>query len=115
MLNVSRIFSIRTSILFLRSWLIFTIILLNSFQVGCQSPLHLVLVGFYLVPLSGTCFSAISFFSNFLFSWSPSAGCRTVALLVSGVCPLVGEVGPGLVQASWCEGLVPALWWVELG
>ena len=27
----------------------------------------------------------------------------------------MGEVGPGLVQASWWEGLVPTPWWVELG
>ena len=50
LLYISCIFSVYASTLFLRFWIIFTIITLNSFQVDCLSPLHLVfLVSFYFV------------------------------------------------------------------
>ena len=39
---------------------------------------------------------------------------QAVVPLASRVCPLVGEVGPGFVQTSSWERLVPAHWWVEL-
>ena len=56
LLNISCIFSVCASILFLRSWIIFTIITSNS----CLFPFHLVvLLGFYFVSLSGTYFYAI--------------------------------------------------------
>ena len=67
LLEVSCIFSI----LFPRFWIIFTIIPLNSFQVDCLSPLHLVVfLGFYLFPSSGTYFYAV-ILSTFLCLWSP--------------------------------------------
>ena len=49
LLNISCIFLIFASILFLRSWILFTIIILNSFLEGYLSPLHLVVFwGFIL-------------------------------------------------------------------
>ena len=59
LVNISCIFSIFTSILFLRSWIMFTIIILKYFSgrlpvstsFGCFE-------GFYLVPSSGTKSSA---------------------------------------------------------
>ena len=55
LVNISWIFSIFASILFLRSWVIFTIIVLHSFPKICLSPLHLAVffLGFYLVPSFG--------------------------------------------------------------
>ena len=62
------------------------------FQVDCLSPLHLVvLLGFYLVPSSGTYSSAISFCLTFCDCDFRSSGCRVVVLLASAVCPLVDE------------------------
>ena len=46
-----------------RYWIIFTIITLKSFHIGCLSPLHLaVLLGFCLFPSSHSYFSAVSYF-----------------------------------------------------
>ena len=42
LVNFSCIFSIFASIVFLRSWIIFTIIILNYLLEGCLFPLHLV-------------------------------------------------------------------------
>ena len=59
LVNISYIFSIFASVLFLRSCIIFTIIILNFFLEGCPSPLYLVVfLGFYLV---------LSFFFLFFF------------------------------------------------
>ena len=87
------------------------------FQVDGLSPLHLfILLGFYLVPSSGTYSCAISFCLTFCDCGFCSAGCGVVVLLVSAVCPLVWmRLSKRLLQASWWEGLVPAHWWVELG
>ena len=64
------------------------------YQADCLSPLHLaVLLGFYLVPSSGTYFAAVSFCLNFSVCGLFFAGCRVVISLASGVCPLVAEVG----------------------
>ena len=76
----------------LRSWIIFTIITLNVFEFRDQlSPCHLVVLGFYLVLLSGTQFSAVSFCLTFCVCGLCSAGCGIVVPLTSGVCHLVGE------------------------
>uniref|UniRef100_A0A8C6BAV5 Uncharacterized protein n=1 Tax=Monodon monoceros TaxID=40151 RepID=A0A8C6BAV5_MONMO len=54
LLNISCIFSLFASILFPKSWIIFTTIIL-IFLDSCLSPLHLVVFrGFYFVPSSGT-------------------------------------------------------------
>ena len=51
LLNISCIILIHASILFLRFWIIFTIINLDFFQVGCLFPLQLFgCAGFYLAP-----------------------------------------------------------------
>ena len=71
LLYISCIFSIYASTLFLRFWIIFTIITLNSFQVDCLSPLHLIfLVSFYFV------FSFVKFFPVVSF-------CVTFCIVVS--------------------------------
>ena len=57
-------------ILFPRFLIIFTIITMNSFSIGCPSSLHLVvLTGFYLVPSSAT-FLCCLILSDFLCLWS---------------------------------------------
>ena len=83
--------------------------------------LHLiVLLGFYLFPLPGTYFSAISFCLTFCVCGLYSSGCSFVFPLGSGVFPLVGEVGPGVcagfLVGVWClptDGWswVLSLWW----
>ena len=84
LLNISCIFSICAFIIFLRSWIIFTIITLNL--VDCLSPLHLaVLFVSYLVPSSGTYSSAISFCLTFCDCGFCSTCCRFVVLLASAV------------------------------
>ena len=80
---------------FARSWIIFTIYSEFFFQVDCLSPLHLVvLVGFYLDPLSAIYFFVFSFCLNYCVCGLLFTGCRIVVPLASGVCPPVGEVGP---------------------
>ena len=49
-------------------------------------------------PSSGTHFSAV--LCCFCVCDLHTSGCRTVIPLTSGVCPLVGEAGPGLGQES---------------
>ena len=60
------------------------------FLVGCLSPLHLVVLGFYLVPPSGTCPSAVSFCLASCDCGFHSAGCSTV-VVASAMCSLVDE------------------------
>ena len=62
---VSKLF-ICNSILFSRFWIIFIIIILNSFSDSLCLPLWFGLVGFYHVPLPAEYFSA---FSSFLVCW----------------------------------------------
>ena len=90
------IFSICASILFLRYWIIFTIITLSSFfwWIGY---LHLVVfLGFYLVPSSGIYSSAVLSYLTFCDCSCHSPGCSGIVLLffffASSVCPLVHEV-----------------------
>ena len=52
---------------------------------------------------------AISFCQTFCVCGICSAGCRTIVLLVSGVCHLVSEVGPEVFQGFLVE-LVPDHW-----
>lgn len=68
----------------------------------------MVLLGFCLVPLSGTYFSAVSFCLAFSVSGLLSTGCAVV-------CLLVGAVDPGADARFLVAGTVPAHWWVELG
>ena len=72
-------------------------------------------VGFDLASLSATYFffrlilSYLLYIYGFLFT-----GCRVIVPLAFVVCPLITEVDLGICVASYWEGLVPALWWVEL-
>ena len=66
LVNISCIFSIFISILFPRSWIIFTIIILNYFSGRLHISTSLIaFLGFYLVPSSGT---KLSTFSSLLLS-----------------------------------------------
>ena len=61
-LYVTYCLSLCLSNLLLNSLNIFTIVPWTPYRVDCLSPLHLVLLlGFYLVPLFGRCFSVTSF------------------------------------------------------
>ena len=85
------------------------------FQVGYLSPLHLyVLLGFYLLPSSGTHSSASSFCSAFCAQGLLSADCRVIAPLACDFCLLVGEADPGVYVGFLVKELVPAQWWMEL-
>ena len=72
-------------------------------------------MGFDLASLSATYFffrlilSYLLSIYGFLFT-----GCRVIVPLAFVVCPLITEVDLGVCVASYWEGLVPALWWVEL-
>ena len=86
------------------------------FQVGCLSPLQLVvLLGFCLVLLPGLYFSAFSFCFAICVCGLFSVGCRFVAPFSSGDCPLGDEVDPGACAGFLMGGTVPAHWQVELG
>ena len=114
LLNISCIFLICASIVFLRSWVIFLIITVNYFSGRLPLSTHstsVVLLGLCLVPSSGTYSSALWFCLTFCDRGFWCVGCRNV---VPVVCPLVDEA-KRLVQASWWEGREPAHWWVELG
>ena len=118
LLNISCIFLIHASILFLRYWIIFTIITLNSFSdrlpifssFSCSCR---------FLPSSFVCniFLCHLIFSNLLCCGLLSTGGRIVFPLASGVWVSLVQ---GLVQAFWWEGQVPAsvgwswvlsLWW----
>ena len=55
-----------------------------------------------------------SFCITFCIGGFHSTGCRIVAPLASGVCPLVSEVGPKSCAGFLVYGLVPAHWWGQL-
>ena len=52
-------------------------------------------MAFYLACSSATYFSVISFCLNYSIHAFLSAGYRVIVLLVSVICPLVGEFGQG--------------------
>ena len=79
------------------------------------SPFHLVLLGFYLVPLPGTYFSANSFCLTFYVCGLLSSAYRIITPLASDVCPLVGEVDPGVCAGLLVEGTSACHWWVGAG
>ena len=66
-----------------------------------------VLLEFYLIPFSGTYFSAISFCVTFYIHGLCFLGFRIIILLGCGFCPPISKAGP--------TRLVHASWWVELG
>ena len=112
------IFSICASILFLRYWIIFTIITLSSFfwWIGY---LHLVVfLGFYLVPSSGIYSSAVLSYLTFCDCSSHSPGCSVIVLLFFFLLLLSAlwymRLSMRLVKSSWWKGLIPAFWRVEL-
>ena len=75
--------------------------------VDYLSPLHLVvLLGFYLVPSSGTYSSAVSFYLTFCDCGFCSAGCSVIVFLSSAVCPLLGEAVGEACAGFLVEGTV---------
>ena len=94
-LNIFCIFSIHASFLFLRLGSSLFSLLGILFQACCLFPLHsLGLVGFSFAPSFATYFTVISFCPTYCLRGLVSTGCRVVVHLASGVCPLVGAVGP---------------------
>ena len=83
------------SVLLPKFWIIFTIISEFFFKVYCLASLCLVvLVDFYLVPSSATCFFVVLFCLTFCICGFLSTSCR-IFFLASGVCLLVDEICPG--------------------
>ena len=111
-LNISCILFIQASILFLRSWIILTIVTLDSFS---ELPIASSFIEFYGF-LSGSFFCNICLccltLSDILHLWSPFHRLQGGSPS-SVICPLLGEFCPA-VYVGFLEGLVPALWWVEL-
>lgn len=73
-----------------------------SRRVACL--LHLVFLGFCLVPSSDAYFSDVSFYLAFCVCDLHSTDCRHVAPLASGVCPLVSEDDGGPFSGSLVGG-----------
>ena len=105
MLNISCMFSICASIIFPRFESSLLSLFWILFWLYCLSPLHLVVLEFYLIPSSGTYSSAISSCLTFCDCVFHSAVWSIVFLLASAVCSLVNEA-KRLVQHSWWDGLV---------
>ena len=111
LLSISCIFSI----LFPWFWIIFTIIILNSFSGRLPVPLHLFgLVCFYLAPSSAVYFFVLSFCLIYCVWGLLFAGCRFVVPVVFGVCPQWVSLIQWIVWASWWRRLVPVFWWMRL-
>ena len=94
LLNISCIFSVCASILLLRSWIIFTIITLNSFSSRLPISTSLSCSGVLSYFFIRNMFLCHLTLSNFLCGHCFS-GCRSVISFAFGVCPLVDEVVPG--------------------
>ena len=86
--NISCIFLVCASIFSPRSWIIFTVITLNSFL----GRLYLYFWDFFLLSLSGTCSYATSFCLAFCNCGFCTAVCRAV-VCASAVCPMVDKAG----------------------
>ena len=105
LLNISCIFSIHASSLFLKSWIIFTIITLNFFSGSLPITISFSWsLSFYLSPSSVTYYSVISFCLTYCVYGLLSSDCSILVPLASVVCPLVSEVGPGTYVGSLVRG-----------
>ena len=111
MLNISYNFSYFASIFFLISWIILTIITMNSFScsVFISTSLILLCFFFFLVLSSGTYFFAVSFYLTSSVCGLLSTGFRLIAPLVSGFCPLVSEFDPGSCSGFLVGGIGSSL------
>ena len=106
LVNISCIFLIFASILFSRSWIIFTVIILNS----SSGRLHIVtsfgcfsgVLSYPFIWYKTLCSFTLLYFLSCGFV---SSHCGIVVLLASSVCPLVDEANR-LVWAFWWEELV---------
>ena len=104
LLNVSCHFSI----LFPRLWIIFTIIILNSFSGRLPISSSFVRPGGFL-PCSFICcvFLCLLILLNLLCLGSSFAGCRFLVPIIFGFCPQWLRLVQWIVYASWWRGLVP--------
>ena len=122
LLNISYIFSILASrlficnsILFSRFWIIFTVIILNFFQLDSLSPpLLFGLVGFYHVPLPSEYFSVFSSCLGCCVWDGLSVYWKFVVTPYSGNSSLWVGLDEWLVKGSWLGKLVSVFWRVEL-
>ena len=122
MLNLSCIFSILfsrlficNSILFSRFWIIFTIIIQNS--LSGKFPIFssfVWLVGIFHVPLPVAYFSAFSSCLYCCVLGGLSVFWQFVAPLYCGGSLLWVGLDGWLVEVSWLGKLVLVFWWVEL-
>ena len=110
---VSRLF-ICNSILFSRFWIIFTIIILNSFSDSLSPPLLFALVGIYHVPLCSEYFSALSSCLDCCVWGGLSVFWQFVVPLYCGGSSLWVGLDRWLVKVSWLGKLALVFWWVEL-
>jgi len=125
LLNISFIFSILVSrlfmcncILFSRFWIIFTIIILTFFfffQVDSLSlPLLFGLVGTYNVPLPAEYFSAFSSCLDCCVWGGLSVCWKFVVPIYCGGCSLWVGLDEWFIKVSWLGKLALVFWWVEL-
>ena len=108
LLNVSCIFSIHASILFicafilfLKFWVICTIITMNSFPG--RLPIFSSFVWFD-VPWSAACFSVFSLCLIFCVWGLLYIGCKTIVPLTCGVCSHCVGLDQCFVKVSWSGG-----------
>ena len=110
LLNVSCIFSI----LFTRFWVIFTIIILNSFSGRLPIYSSFVRSGRFLPCSFICCFSVFSFCLTYCVWGLLFTGCRFVVPVVFRVCSQWLRVVQWCVLASLWRGLLPVFWWMRL-
>ena len=122
LLNISCIFSILVSrlficnsILFSRFWIIFTLIILNSFSGRLPLYSSFVWFGGHL-SCSFTCWVFLCLFILFrllCLGW-PSICWKFVVPLYCGGSSLWVRLDEWLVKGSWLGKLASVFWWVEL-
>ena len=122
LLNISCIFSILVSrlfvcnsILFSRFWIIFTIIILNSLSDRLPISSSLFgLVGIYHVPLPAKYFSAFPPCLDCCVWGGPSVVWQFVVPLYCGGSSLWVGLDKWLINVSLLGKLASVFWWVEL-
>ena len=111
LLNISCIFSI----LFPRFWIIFTIIILNSFSGRLPISSSFVWSGGFLRYSFICCvFLCLLVLLNLLCLGSPFCRLHVCSSHFFGTCSQWVRLVQWVVQASWWRGLVPVFWWMRL-
>ena len=101
--------------LFSKFWIIFTMIILNSFSGRLPNSSYFVWFHGFLL-YSFTCWIFLCFLFYLISCvWSLlSAGCRVIVPLNCRVCFLWVGLGQWLMKVSWLRKLVSVFWWMEL-